>query len=278
MSRWNRSVSLTQVPESLRLMIRAEKSVEHHLGSCMMRLSQTLILARWAGLVMGCQSSSTPVTLAYWNPKRTDSHKKASTSLLLPRLKTSVPKTWMHCRDVCGYLRTFDVEQLECGEQKTLNLLKCLAPDELDQAAVYLAYGFFMDKGKPRSFHDVKKEDKLAVFTEPVHLLFLFSWSKCRLLLLIQFYRHNLVQPDYSPYGRAVLILHLKPAGDQYQCLISLSELRCFFSCLWDMALNSCPSLPAFAYVAALFSKPDKRVFFAQPVFIIHGEDTLHQL
>ena len=83
-------------------MISAENRVEHHLGSCSIRLSQTRMLVRWAGLAMGCQSSSTPRTPAYWKPKRTASQRKASTRRELPRLNTSLPITWMHCRLVCG--------------------------------------------------------------------------------------------------------------------------------------------------------------------------------
>src|SRR5210317_2327514 len=94
------------------------------------------------------------------------------------------------------------IEQLESGKQKTLNLLKGLAPDKQDQAAIYFPDAFFMDQGKPRNFHDVEQEYKFAVFAEAVKLFCLFGSLQSGLLLFIQFFWNNFVQPYDVHMGR----------------------------------------------------------------------------
>ena len=40
--------------------------------------------------------------------------------------------------------------------------------------------------------------------------------------------------------------------------------------------IEKLPGLPAFANISAFFSKPGLGVLLAEPVLVIHGEDTLH--
>ncbi|EKD38934.1 MAG: hypothetical protein ACD_75C00557G0003 [uncultured bacterium] len=58
------------------------------------------------------------------------------------------------------------LQQLESGQQKLLDLLEALLPDQLHQTAIDLPQGFLMNEIQPVRIHNLEQEQQFPVLTE----------------------------------------------------------------------------------------------------------------
>jgi len=169
------------------------------------------------------------------------------------------------------------LQQFKRGQQKFLNLLETLLPDQLNEAAIYFPQGFLMDQVQPVGVHYFKQKQQFSVLVKMMERGTppLFNLTE-DLLRLHQIIRHRpVIFDDVDMIGQREDGLQTGPGFSRQVKSIDHFEM---FS---HRFMGNCHEQPGRMKIgdgnAAAVEKPGERIVFMEPVAVASGKNDLYK-